>query len=670
MSADQSRAFVVGIEAYAFGGAWNRLSGPVADAHRFVAWLVGHGVKPADITVFLSPPSRPLAADVPPLPDGVQRREPTEAAFKAAVVNELTKAAPRWFWLYWGGHGVLDDEHRYLLFSDAHQDSAACLDPDDLWRYLRSVKAMPKPDFVPSRGAPVLQHTLMILDVCSTHAHRSGLQGSLAPVAFGGGKAKEEARERSSLVASRKGEAAENSNAEQTGVFSRELRAVLPQPAPGLVWPPDFAALDQQLRARFHSLSTTGQARQLPAFYQNESPTGAGPILRGAGFDPDLPRLLKLTHSAQPALPDAAVVEAYRLVTLATQLELLQWIQPGAAWAALTEQLLTRPPSALLKFVELCRSLLADPDMNAAVGKWQEDVGTAEGVDLDKEVRQWAAPLVARVQAAAQPKSAWLQVVVEPLPGGEYQMRGQRSDGGPFHQESPISHPDQLAQQFQRLFARTHGSNGQPADRLEIALPFELYAECPEAWPICTGQNARRQPKLEPVGHHYPLVIRSYDLAFGDPDQLMEPRTRRRTRGAPPTQPLPAQAIAGPDTVSAALAGRTEIWRTPSVRALAAGVFDPNQTIGTDLTLASELTDSGLPLALWVRTTTLPPAALQQWLQDEFLAHPPTEWPQRTLTLRRQPAGWTGLTVLWDPHDSPLPAAPNRQSHPVKNPSV
>lgn len=669
MSAEQSRAFVVGIEVYAFGGLWNRLSGPVADAHRFVAWLVSHGVKPADITVFLSAPSRPLAADVPPLPAGVQRCEPTEAAFKAAVINDLAKAAPRWFWLYWGGHGVLDDEQRYLLFSDAHQDSAACLDPDDLWRFLRSVKATPKPDFVPSRGAPVLQHTLMILDVCSTHAHRSGLQGTLAPVAFGGGKAKEEARERSYLVASRKGEAAENTNAEQTGVFSRELRSVLPPPAPGLAWPPDFAALDQQLRARFQNLLATGQARQLPAFYQNESPTGEGPTLRGAGFDPDLPRLLQLTQSAPLALPDAAVVEAYRLVTLATQLDFLQWIQPGAAWAALTERLLNRPPSALLKFVELCRPLMADAAVSDAVGEWQDNVAASEGVDLH-EVRQWAAPLLARVQAAAQQRTAWLQIVVEPLPGGEYQMRGQRSDGGPFHQESPISHPDQLAQQFQRLFARTQPPNGRSADRLEIALPFELYAECPEAWPICTGQNARRQPKLEPVGHHYPLVLRSYDLAFGDPDQLLEPRTRRRTRGTPPAQPLPAQAIAGPDTVSAALAGQTEVWRTPTVRALAAGVFDPSQAIGNDLTLASELTDSGLPLALWVRTSTLTPAALEQWFQQEFLAHPPTEWPRRTVTLRRQPAGWTGLTVLWDPHDSPLPAAPNRQSHPVKNPSV
>jgi hypothetical protein len=132
MSAEQTRAFVVGIEIYAFGDAWNKLSGPVADAHRFVDWLVRHGVKPADITVFLSAPSRPLAADVPPLPDGVQRRDPTEAAFKAAVINDLAKAAPRWFWLYWGGHGVLDDERRHLLFTEAHLDSAACLDPEDL----------------------------------------------------------------------------------------------------------------------------------------------------------------------------------------------------------------------------------------------------------------------------------------------------------------------------------------------------------------------------------------------------------------------------------------------------------------------------------------------------------------------------------------------------------
>ena len=263
-----------------------------------------------------------------------------------------------------------------------------------------------------------------------------------------------------------------------------------------------------------------------------------------------------------------------------------------------------------------------------------------------------------------------LQVVVEPIfgNGDTYQMRAQHRPTGVLNQGPPVD-KSQLAQQFQKMFSDARPSGVRRAERIEIALPFQLYTLAVNEWTIVTGRTASHEFKMEPVGQIYPVVIRSYDLAF-DSVAYAEPLSLRHSRGTIPLSILPPQAIAGPNTVEAALAGNLDVWKATNLYALAAGNFDPSRPVGADLTLGSELTNSGLPLALWVQKPKLPAQVIQQKLQAQFLDHPPDTWPKQAQLLHQETIGWGGLSLLWDLHDCPLPAAPNRLSHPVHNPSA
>ncbi len=665
MSAEFTRAFVVGIEIYEFGGAWNKLSGPVADAHRFVTWLVDRGVQPKNITVFLSEPSRPLAADVPGLPTSVQRRMPTMASFRHEII-EMVQEAPRWFWLYWGGHGVLYNDEHHLLFSDAQSSSATSLTPNALWHFLRGFPAKVHPEMTSVPRRNVLEHTLMVLDVCSTHAHVSKLHTRLAPLNFGG-DVPIHGRNISTLVASRKGEAADNCNEEQTGVLSRELRPLLAALVPGEKWPPDFGEIGHQLHVRFTALRDDGKARQCPALYIDNTPKGTG-LFRGMGFDPLLKTLLDAVSAAHPLLPSAVIEEAYRLVAVSRDASLMLDAHPVAAFWVVTHILADEhPPGALLRFVELCRPLLGDMEVKARIRNWQVQVAEAEGMSLD-EIELYCTPFATHLREVAEAAGeSLLQVVVEPIFGHDdaFQMRAQYRPSGVLHQQPPTNR-SQLAQQFRDIFARIRPLGVRRADRIEIALPFELYTLAVDEWTICTGQTASRKLILEAVGKVYPVVLRSYDLAF-DSEGYAEPRSLRHSRGPFPRSALAASAVAGSETVDAVLAGNTDIWKSIGIHALVAANFDPSQSLGNDLTMGSELTNAGLSLALWVRKPILPATEIreiQQQLQVYFLDYAPAEWPIRAQLLRQKSSGWAGLNLLWDSYDSPLPLAPNHLSPP------
>ncbi len=264
-----TRALVVGVERYGFGNGWD-LPGPVADAHRFIAWLHGRGVPAANITAFLAQPVRPPPADQPALPVGVVRRKATHQEIIAGLTNELVGAPPDVLWLWWGGHGVVQqDVGRALFFEDSSDAYRQTLDLGEFLSFVRFAAA----------GHPgALQRIIAVIDACSTHAHLLGMPGQLPHDAFGSGDPVS-GRECSLLCASQTGQAAKNFAVEQTGLFSREI---LPRLAatPVRVWPPDMGEVARDLRQRFLALNRDGKTNQLPAYYAYETPCGHEPALR------------------------------------------------------------------------------------------------------------------------------------------------------------------------------------------------------------------------------------------------------------------------------------------------------------------------------------------------------------------------------------------------------
>ncbi len=307
MNADprNTRAFVVGIEQYGFGPTWD-LPGPVADAHRCVAWLISRGVPPGNITVFLTGPVKQLPADVPPLPAGVTYRAATERVFVDALTRELTAAAPEVFWLWWGGHGVVQTEgRRALFFTDATEAHSITFQTGVLRDFLASTAASQPSAF---------RRVVAVVDACATHAHLVGLNRMLPHAALGAGDPIA-GREFSLLVAAQDGQAAKNLQAAQTGLMSRELLPLLAT-TPTDIWPPDMALVGQTLRRRFLELNKAKVAvDQLPAFYAYETPAGVSPPLRftKAGRKLTLPEKVRLRDAllACPSIANAVRREAF-----------------------------------------------------------------------------------------------------------------------------------------------------------------------------------------------------------------------------------------------------------------------------------------------------------------------------------------------------------------------
>ncbi len=665
-----TRAYVVGIEQYALGGRANRLSGPVADAHRFVAWLIAQGLKSEQITVFLSEVTQPLGPTVPPLPAGVDRRGATSAGFHSAVVNELAATPPQIFWLYWGGHGLMDDEQRYGLFTDATERSGACLNPEDLWRFLRSVKA----------GPGSLEQVLMVFDVCSTYAHLAKLEGVLAPISFGGTKAREiTGRNLWTLVASRRGEAADNINPEQTGLLSRELRQLLSAPNADPVWPPDFGRLNQGLRERFDALRQADKKVQGLAYYREETPNGSAAPVR---FGPDWEVIERLVNQAQPPLADALLKEAYRLAAVGNGRPLPSDTRGNALPEQILHRLMGLQPATVLSWVEYCRLVIPNAELVMEFEAWQEDWARQQGLNLAEVRANCAASLARLKQAAASAAEVVLQGVVVPLHTGtprRYQLSLYRRVGdgaGEFlglGGEVAETELETLPARFAELFKRTHSDTHARPQRLEIALPFELYALEPEHWPIPAGRNAKGEPVSKPVGLSYPVVVRSYDLNYDESGSYVESTQLRQSRCPLPAAALAPEAIAGTDSVEQLAREGGYAWAEPAIVALVASRFEPSQPVGSDRTLASELTNAGLPLAVWLRGNTLDPGAAQAWLATEILAHPPVNWPARVQGLRKPQPGsapsWQGITLLWDPCDFSLPQLLNSRTDAVQGPT-
>lgn len=244
-TADPERTFalVVGVERYDAGPSWE-LPGPAHDAIRFRAWLRRAGVPDRNIVVLLSPAGdRDL---------GVPSRPASYDAVRRALVSELPSMHGELLWVWWGGHGVLDQrEHVRLFCADATTADKRNLDLESARRSLAS------------DALPGFDRQIWVVDACQTFEELHGFHHELPTETLPAGR-RTQRHHQTLLLASTRGQRAANDPRRGTGLFSDSVLDVL-ESAPSSPWPPDPEAVYRETRARVEALRAQGRTGQVPA---------------------------------------------------------------------------------------------------------------------------------------------------------------------------------------------------------------------------------------------------------------------------------------------------------------------------------------------------------------------------------------------------------------------
>ncbi|WP_330329303.1 caspase family protein [Streptomyces sp. NBC_00536] len=235
---ERTFALIVGIERYATGPSWD-LPGPARDALRFRDWLLRSGVPERNILLCLDPLTEPAVAHHPG-DLGTLRR---------LILSELTAAQGEMLWVWWGGHGVLDQDERLRLFSgDATTADKRNLDLQSMRRTLAS-------DILPGSTRQT-----WIVDACQTFEEQLGFHHSLPAETLPVGQ-RVQVHQQTVLLAATRGQRAANDPARGTGLFSDSVLDVLD----GLPGPwTDPEALFRNVRERVERVGTERGIRQLP----------------------------------------------------------------------------------------------------------------------------------------------------------------------------------------------------------------------------------------------------------------------------------------------------------------------------------------------------------------------------------------------------------------------
>jgi hypothetical protein len=249
---DRVFALVVGIERYAAGDTWT-LPGPARDAVRFHTWLRAAGVPERNILLHLAPTDG--------YDPGVEYRSADHAALRHALVGELPALRGDALWIWWGGHGVLDQDERIRLYcADATEADRRNLDLESARRALSS------------DALPGFARQTWVVDACQTFEERHGFPLSLPAETLPAGE-RVHTHQQALLLAVTRGQRAVNDPVGRTGLFSDVVLGEL-----GADAVPDPEPLFARVGARMDVLRADGMTEQTPSVF-----------LRGPGFDKSVP---------------------------------------------------------------------------------------------------------------------------------------------------------------------------------------------------------------------------------------------------------------------------------------------------------------------------------------------------------------------------------------------
>lgn len=260
---EKTIAIVVGVEQYKEDDPHWQLDGPALDACKFARWLSDHQVPVDNIDLLLSPlESNEL--EVGALSEGFRTAWPDRAAVRAKLTTDLYTKKSDLLIVYWGGHGVVDNDSRRVLYADATADDKANLDITDMMRGLRSQRYRHHP------------RQLIFVDACMTLSDDLGWARTLPSETLPGGL-EEPQREQYAFFAASPGQRAINDDSLKTGIFSDTLREVVNHSLPETSWPPQPVVLRRLIEDRFEALNSAGRTAQVPSYigYRSRNDEGA-----------------------------------------------------------------------------------------------------------------------------------------------------------------------------------------------------------------------------------------------------------------------------------------------------------------------------------------------------------------------------------------------------------
>ncbi len=669
---ERTFALVVGVEQYEIGPDWN-LHGPSSDALRFAAWLTGPGkVPPDNVRLLLSPlASEGLDWSATPELTGLraQWRTATEQHVKDALLKELARCDGDMLWIYWAGHGFVDQRNEMILVcSDAHEGEIRHLNLDSALRWWRTDRVR-HPRF-PLQAA--------IVDACRVPAPRNARPGTIE---YGQGGSVRARRRQFQLLACGAGEAAKNDPERRAGQFTKVLLEELARRSPAECVT-DLAVIGNTVHSRFEELRRTRRAWQVPQFIRDRDWEESSFLDDGLSV---LPRAARLDQIAWDGLGEAfaehalprdtydAYAWAFKVAGCTTP---VHEGLPGDTLIDIAHDLDERqggrPEIPLtLPFVRFLghRAGTADPAWAACLGEWVEQTRSRLGVPpLPPPPPPSRGGTALHLQLAPSTEDEELYLARIWLRRGTTTAIWE-SEGRPLRLDEVRQ---ALGRELRRVGTAADDespySESPDIERVEFHVPFELLQVPFEQWEMPGSRG-----KTLPLGVLHQVVVRC-------PQERADTRAAwkrkwgwLRTQGG--KHPRAVQLVQNAD-VKPSLGVDLGIGRTPAC--VVADTTDPRTTDALDATL-----DGGVPVTVWWRDGTQAAGAdgdeLTALLEPNEDGTPTTNvltLPGKVHALRRARAAASEaagrvdsrLALLWDDPDCAMDT-PSLHGSPATDPT-
>ena len=252
MNPGDVHAIVVGVEKYDTGGRWN-LNGPALDAIRFAKWLRDRDIPPENILLFASPlQENQNYFDQEVAACGVECKRPESEAIRLAITADIAQRRGGLLFVFWGGHGVMNEGRRYLFPANVRETDLLTFDFEQLRGFCQSTKM---------QG---FARQIFVVDACANYfdLQRSPERLGQVPIMPGFTKG---GVSQFVLFAVRDGQLSKNLDALRSGLFSSIFLEELAKEPEG-IWPPDLQAIQGRILGRFEELRLAGKSSQMPSF--------------------------------------------------------------------------------------------------------------------------------------------------------------------------------------------------------------------------------------------------------------------------------------------------------------------------------------------------------------------------------------------------------------------
>jgi hypothetical protein len=581
MLATDTLAIVVGIEEYVAGKEW-RLDGPALDACRFARLLTTRGVPADRITLLVSPLPENVAA-VEEQSQGYHVRAPADhATIRDIFAQYLPNERSSLLILYWGGHGVVEEEERRLIYADATTMDKRNLNLSSLLRSMRSSTFARHPQ------------QLALVDACLNLVTELGWEGRMPSEAFPEGRP-EPRRDQRVLLAASPGERALNLDALKTGLFSQVLREAL-DAQPTNTWPPDADGLRDFVNDRFEQLRREGSTQQVPSHLWFRSRSGEDELVfasgsragrvRAAAFGGQL--LTSAEYLKLKAILDSAPApkDLRALYREATRDVIGQGLPPRPDDLISTVRTLRNPlnPMPLFGFLVRFAASSDDKGIQDRLWEWVNAVAPLWGAEIDE------------LQALDMSlRRTYVLLRLEPdLLDDRLLVTGWKYEGSDGRQAVTASEPwsrDRLAVEVNRLIDGFDPDEDPVPPVIEFLVPLAMLDA---NWEALQMRISGRETQ---IGTVCPVVVRSLDR-LADPDRRECWRTTWKELSAR-GDAYDETAICWVESTPTSELFDAAILRTHLCAALAyARTCDPQQ----DPVLRAAL-DAGTPVALWHRAS-------------------------------------------------------------------